>query len=118
MTRAAVLLSLGCAHAPPAPVPAAPPPVAWPLKIGPTGRYLVDQHDVPFPIHGDTAWSLATYSTRAQIDTYFDDRQARGFNTVLFEIIQVPYYGGPLNREGQAPFLVNGDPSAPNDAFF
>ena len=27
---------------------------AYPLKVGPTGRYLTDRNGVPFLIHGDT----------------------------------------------------------------
>ncbi len=31
---------------------------AWPLKVGPTGRYLVDQNGKAFLYTADTGWSL------------------------------------------------------------
>jgi hypothetical protein len=31
---------------------------AFPLKVADSGRYLVDQHGVPFLVNGDTPWSL------------------------------------------------------------
>lgn len=91
---------------------------AWPLKKAPSARYLVDQNNIPFPIHGDTAWNFAIYATREQVDEYLDDRKSKGFNAVLFEIVQGPYYGGPTNMEGNDPFTKRGDPSTPNDAYF
>jgi hypothetical protein len=36
------------------------PSFVYPLKVSINRRFLVDQHDQPFLIHGDTAWSLIT----------------------------------------------------------
>jgi len=59
------------------------PTVAWPLKVDPTGRLLVDQNGVPFPIVGDTAWHMQVNLTPDEMDTYFADRDARGINTII-----------------------------------
>ena len=59
------------------------PTVAWPLKVDPTGRLLVDQNGVPFPIVGDTAWHMQVNLMPDEMDTYFADRDARGINTII-----------------------------------
>jgi hypothetical protein len=36
-------------------------------------------------VHGDSPWSIEVQLTHAQIDTYLDDRVAKGFNAILFQ---------------------------------
>lgn len=52
-----LLLFLLASHA-----PAAPP--AYPLKVNPGGRFLVDQHDQPVLVVGDTASPLPNRDPR------------------------------------------------------
>src|SRR5262249_9203943 len=54
----------------------------YPLKVGPNGRYLVDQSGAPFLIAGDAPQSLIVNLSPADADSYFADRAAHGFNTV------------------------------------
>lgn len=109
---------------PPPGTPVNPPPpaaAAWPVAVSTNGRYLVDAVGRPFFIHGDTPWSLATNLTRADISYYLDDRKARGFNSIAFELIehwftsQSPRY---RNKEGNDPFSPMTDFSAPVPAYW
>ncbi|MBV8901747.1 MAG: glycoside hydrolase family 140 protein [Verrucomicrobia bacterium] len=100
------------------------PAVAFPLKVDPSNRYLVDQHDVPFLIHGDAPWSLIAALTRAEAERYLQARRSQGFNALLVNLVE-HHFGGadnkngaPFNREGQAPFLAPGDFTRPNEAYF
>jgi hypothetical protein len=91
----------------------------YPLKLGPAGsRYLVDQDGVPFLWVGDSAWSLAVQLSLADAQTYLDDRQAKGFDVVLVNLIEHQFAkNAPANIFGEAPFT--GRPFAtPNDAYF
>ena len=53
-----------------------------PLKVSSNRRYLVDQKDKPFLLHGDTAWSLITAVTEEEAERYLEDRRKKGFNTI------------------------------------
>lgn len=94
-----------------------------PLAIGPTGptglagRYLADQAGRPTLLHGDTAWSLISGLTEEQVLRYLDDRQARGFNAIIVNLVEHKF-NGPVNRYGEGPFLTPGDFSTPNEAYF
>jgi hypothetical protein len=60
---------------------------AFPLAVKRGKRYLVDAAGRPFLIQGDTAWSLIAQLTREDVVLYLDDRRARGFNTLLVNLI-------------------------------
>src|SRR5262245_49490640 len=62
-----------------APKPARPLP-AYPLKKSASGRYLVDQHNVPFLIAGDAPQALMVNITEDDADLYFANRRSHGFN--------------------------------------
>lgn len=119
---------------------------AFPLRVSPNSRYLVDQMGVPFRVHGEASWDAHINLSRADWLSYLSDRRARGINalhTYLFN--SVAYYSGSsapwlasLGGSGAGaaalPFLKNisggtwnGDPtfsnhdadfSQPNDAYF
>lgn len=100
------------------------PPAAFPLKVGPSNRCLVDQHGVPFLIHGDAPWSLIVALTPVEAEQYLQVRRRQGFNALLVNLIE-HHFGGvdnkrgaPSNREGQEPFLAPGDFTRPNEAYF
>src|SRR5204862_3814349 len=70
------------------------PPTSFPLKVGPTGRYLVDQSNVPFLIQGDSPQALTVNLSEAEADAFFADREAAGFNTVWVNLLCATYTGG------------------------
>jgi hypothetical protein len=94
---------------------------AFPLAIGPTGRYLIDRRGVPFLIHGDTPWSLTHNLTFEEAVRYMETRRAQGFNTLF---VSTPDAYDPdgnktysPDRYGQQPF-VGGDLGQPNEAYW
>ena len=108
---------------PPLSATTAPGPYAsaYPVKAGPTGRYLVDQNNVPFMIVGDSPHSLFVNLSEAQADAYFADRQANGFNAAWIEVLCDAYTGGRSDGstyDGIIPFTTPGDLSTPNQAYF
>lgn len=81
----------------------------FPLQISANGRYLTDTQGTPLFTLFDTLWSGAVQFTTQQMDTYLNDRQARGFNGFIVNLIehfyssQSPAY---LNAYGVAPFTT------------
>jgi hypothetical protein len=94
----------------PRPVPdmvlaVSPRPAHFPLAIGPNHRYLVDADGTPFLIQGDAAWSLISDPTREEVEVYLADRAARGFNTILVNLLEHRFARhAPANAYGDAPF--------------
>ncbi len=91
--------------------------VQFPLRLDPDGRRLEDVLGRPFLVNGDSAWSLMVMLTKPQVESYFDDRRQKGFNSVLVNLIERGY-GGPANTDGQLPFVPADDYTAPNEAYF
>ena len=89
---------------------------AYPLKVSANKRYLVDQRNLPFFYHADTAWQLFTKLTKAEAEQYLEDRRSKGFNAIQVQILTYAPRAA-VNREGQAPF-INNDMTKPNDAYF
>jgi hypothetical protein len=90
----------------------------YPLRLS-SGRYLVDQGGAPFLIQGDAAWSLIANTTIEEATTYLSDRSARGFNTVLANLIEHDFAkNAPRNVYGDAPFTTPNDFATPNEAYF
>jgi len=117
--RSLVPLALGASLALAAAAPAQE--VAFPLGIGPTGRYLADQRRVPFLIHGDSPWSLTHNLTFEEAVRYMTARRAQGFNTLLVSVPDAyDADGGKTyspDRYGQQPFVEN-DLTRPNEAYW
>ncbi|HUV89982.1 MAG TPA: glycoside hydrolase family 140 protein [Anaerolineae bacterium] len=90
---------------------------AYPLSVSANQRYLVDQHGLPCLIHGDTAWSLISALTREEVEQYLENRQRKGFNAIIVNLIEHKF-NGPLNRYGEGPFTTPGDLTAPNEKYF
>jgi hypothetical protein len=91
----------------------------FPLKVSGNGRYLIDQSEKPFRIQGDSAQSLIANLTYAEAETYFADRQKKGFNTININLLEHKFaLHAPANRNGDAPFRTPGDFSTPNEAYF
>jgi hypothetical protein len=100
-----------------------PPPTLakFPLTISTNNKHLVDAQGTPFLIRGDAAWSLVAELSRAEAIRYLDDRQSRGFNTLLVSLIEHKFTSHTpawRNAEGDAPFADVQNFAAPNDAYF
>jgi uncharacterized protein DUF4038 len=83
------------------------------LRISPSRRYLVDQNNAPFLLQGDAAWSLIVAMSDAEVEQYLANRRAKGFNTVIVELIEHRFAKKPpFNEAGDAPFCTCrlGDP--------
>jgi hypothetical protein len=99
----------------------ATPEVLYPLKVGPTRRYLVDQHNRPFLIAGDSPQSMLVDLSQEQVDQFLANRQRAGFNSVWVNLLCVEYTGGRADAttyDGIGPFTTPGDLSTPNEAYF
>jgi hypothetical protein len=134
LTAAAAGLAFACAGCGPfgdktaAPVVTAAPakPVStvvpeYPLKPGPTGRYLVDQRDHPFLIVGDSPQALMINASEAEADAFLADRARAGFNAVWVNLLSAEYTGGRPDgstSDGIRPFLKGHDLSTPNETYF
>ena len=91
----------------------------FPLHTVSGTRYLLDSQGNPFLIQGDSAWSLMVQLTDAEVDQYLDNRQAKGFNTLLVSLLEHYFSNNaPNNRNGDGPFLTPNDFSTPNEAYF
>jgi hypothetical protein len=95
--------------------------VVFPLKVAPSGRFLVDQRGVPFLVNGDTPWSLTHNLTYDESVRYMENRRAKGINAL---IVSTPdAYGpdgsanDPPDRQGNHPFLAN-DVTRPNEPYW
>jgi hypothetical protein len=100
-------------------LPTSPP--AYPLKVGPTGRYLVDRNGRPFLIVGDSPQALIANLSTKQAEAFFANRQAAGFNSLWINLLCDEYTGGRpdgTTYDGIAPFRRPGDLSTPNPAYF
>jgi hypothetical protein len=101
-----------------APASAAP---AYPLKIGPTGRYLVDQKGVPFLIAGESPQAMMVNVSEKDAELFFKNRRSHGFNTAWINLICAKYTGGRDDAstfDGLKPFKTKGDFSQPNEEYF
>ncbi|HST17663.1 MAG TPA: DUF4038 domain-containing protein [Gaiellaceae bacterium] len=103
-------------------VPATTPTRAvYPLKVGPTHRYLVDQRGRPFMIVGDSPQALFVNLSLRDATTFIANRAAAGFNSLWVNLLCAKYTGG--REDGStydhiAPFRKAGDLSTPNEQYF
>lgn len=99
--------------------PADVQPPLFPLRTEPGKRYLEDSSGKPFFIQGDTAWSLIAELTEKEAELYLVDRKARGFNTILVNLIEREFASkAPANIKGEMPFTNAGDFTTPNETYF
>ncbi|WP_164019534.1 DUF4038 domain-containing protein [Pyxidicoccus trucidator] len=93
-------------------VAAAPLTLAdYPIKASADQRLLVTATGAPFRYVADTPWALPSKLSQADVKAYFDDRQAKGFNTV--QVMLLPMLSQwTKNFYGDEPF--NGrNPASP-----
>lgn len=104
-----------------APVSAtAPAPVAgFPAAVSDDGRLVVDAAGDPWFMVGDAGWSSLVMLTSDEIALYFDTLAAKGFNTVLVNIIETWYSTHtPANDAGDGPFTGDLYQSPPNEPYW
>jgi hypothetical protein len=88
------------------------------IRISGDGSYLIDALGQPVFLNGDTAWSLMVEPTDAQIQTYFDNRQAKGYNALIASLIEHAFAtNAPANVYGDQPF-TGAAFSTPNESYF
>ena len=91
----------------------------FPLRIESGKNYPVDREGHPFFMHGDSPWSLIGDLTDEDAYLYLEDRKARGFNTVLVNLIEHRFSrNAPADAYGDRPFADNQDFVVPNEAYF
>jgi hypothetical protein len=91
----------------------------YPLKVGATSRYLVDQNGKPFFLVGDAAWSLIAQLSDAQADTYLTARQQLGFSLVMVSLIEHKFAtNAPADFYNLQPFTTGATFTTPNEAYF
>jgi Protein of unknown function (DUF4038)/Putative collagen-binding domain of a collagenase len=94
-------------------------PAVFPVHVESGKHYLVDAAGNPFFINGDSPWDIISTLTRPEVDQYLANRQAKGVNTIIVELIEHHYSPKPpLDAYGDAPFTTAGDFSTPNPAYF
>jgi hypothetical protein len=99
----------------------AAPAVAFPLRIAPSRRYLVDVRGTPFLVVGDSPQSLPVNLSLRQAATFMASRRAEGFNTLWLDVVCNKYNGGRADgstRDGVRPFTRVGNLATPNPRYF
>ncbi len=99
----------------------APESPAYPLGVGESGRYLIDQNGDPFLITGDSTQSLMVDLSESQAASFFSNRQKKGFNALWINLITGDRSGGRWDAstfDGIRPFMNGFDISQPNEAYF
>lgn len=93
----------------------------YPLEADASGRYLVDQRNVPFLIVGDSPQAMVVALSVKEVDQFLANRKAAGFNSVWVNLVANTYTGGRPDGstyDGILPFTTPGDLSTPNEAYF
>ena len=88
----------------------------FPVKLSNNGHYFVGANQQPFFIQADTGWKLFWEFTKSEAEAYLDDRMQKGFTVIQVQLL--PHRSYQANRNGDTPFLVRGDMTTPNPAYF
>ena len=102
-------------------VPALAARPAFPLKVGPNHRHLVDRDGKPFLLTGESPQALMVNCSEAEAELFFANRQSDGFNAAWVNLLCRKGTGGREDgstADGIKPFTKADDLSAPNDAYF
>ena len=91
----------------------------YPIKLSPSGTYLLDHDDRPTIINGDTAWSVIVQLTKQDAELYLTDRANKGYNLILVNLLEHWFSdNAPANLYGDQPFTTPGNFTTPNEAYF
>ena len=89
------------------------------LRLSTDGSYVVDQNNQPFFFNGEAAWSLIAQLSREEAEIYLANRQQKGFNLILANLIEHQFASNaPANFYGDRPFTTPGNFTTPNEAYF
>ena len=94
---------------------------AFPLKVGPNGRHLVDQKGKPFLIAGESPQALMVNVSIEDGKMFFENRRSHGFNAVWINLLCRKGTGGRADGstyDGIKPFKTADDLSTPNEEYF
>jgi len=94
---------------------------AYPLKVGPTGRYLIDKDGKPFLIAGESPQALMVNVSPDDAKMFFANRHSHGFNAVWINLLCRKGTGGRADGstyDGIKPFKTADDLSTPNEEYF
>ncbi len=97
------------------------PTTRFPLKVGPTRRYLVDQRGRPFLIVGDSPQALIVNLSVQDARLFIANRAAAGFNALWVNLLCANYTGGRPDGSTYdhiVPFKKANDLSTPNEQYF
>lgn len=103
--------------------PGSAPAGVFPLSVHASGRYHSQADGTPWFMQGDTAWSILQQLNNTQIIAYLDDRQSRGFNAIICNLIEHEFTDNTPAWEdvlGNQPFTTTDaiDFDAPSDTYF
>ena len=87
-----------------------------PVRVGPDGRYFLDQNGAPFFWLGDTQWDLFLRFDEQDAASICENRKQKGFSVLQIMIFGVAG-GTKPNARGDKP-LLNDDPLTPNERYF
>jgi hypothetical protein len=87
------------------------------LQVSDNGRFLVTESGTPFFWLGDTAWELFHRLTAEQVEDYFDNRAAKGFNIIQAVILAERDGLHTPNTYGHLP-LENDNPTRIQEPYF
>jgi hypothetical protein len=94
---------------------------AYPIKVSPTGRYLVDSRGKPFLLAGESPQAMMVNISEAEAEAFFANRRSHGFNAAWINLICSTYTGGREDGstiEGLKPFEGQADFSRPVETYF
>src|SRR4051812_45499087 len=94
---------------------------AFPLKVSPNRRYLVDQNDKPFLIAGESPQALMVNCSTEDAKLFFSNRHSHGFNAVWVNLLCRKGTGGRADGstfDGIKPFKTADDLATPNEEYF
>jgi len=77
----------------------------FPLSVSANRRFFQSPSGVPFLPVGDAGWDVITQLQQSEMITYLNDRQAKGINTVIVELIENCFsQSPPFDANGNSPF--------------
>lgn len=87
-----------------------------PVRVASNGRHLQHADGTPFFWLGDTVWTGPAFSTKADWETYLDDRARKRFSVVQFNTLS-PWRTAPTDAEGRVAY-TQGRRVRPNPDYF
>lgn len=93
----------------------------YPLKVGDSRRYLVDQNGKPFMIVGDSPQSMIGRMSDEEATYYLSNRQRYGINALWINLLcnsKTACNADGTTNSGIPPFVIPGNITTPNPDYF